>query len=191
MLAAVAGMALSGGVATAQQPSRAEEMAYLPPYCNYTQGYPGTAQPGAYQSYLTRYGAAWSHMHHYCWALGEIVRADRMNTPPAVKRGLIGSALGNIEYVLQRSEAGFPCRPEMLSRKARLLMRTGDANKALETAQRLRDEAPTLADGYILMADILTKGGRPEEAQRVLIDAEAQVADKERLARLRSAFLDK
>jgi thioredoxin-like negative regulator of GroEL len=114
-----------------------------------------------------------------------------MNTPPAAKRGLIGSALGNIEYVLQRSEAGFPFRPEMLSRKARLLMRTGDATTALESAQRLRDEAPTLADGYIIMADILTRGGRREDAERVLTDAEAQVVDKERLARLRNAFFGK
>jgi tetratricopeptide (TPR) repeat protein len=166
-------------------------MALLPPYCNYAQSFPGASQPAAYQAYLARYGNAWSHIHHYCYALQEIMQADRLNTSPQARRTLIRSALGNIDYVLQRSEPGFPFRPEMLSRKARLLMRTGDATKALESAQRLRDEAPTLADGYIIMADILTRGGRREDAERVLTDAEAQVVDKERLARLRNAFFGK
>ena len=190
-MAAVAGSGIWAGLATAQSPDRAEEMAFLPPYCNYTQGYPGTSRPGAYQAYMNRYGDAWSHMHHYCWALGEIGRADRMNLQPHIRRGLISSAVGNIDYVLRRSEPGFPFRPEMLWRKARLLIRTGDAKRALETAQRLRDEAPSLADGYVIMAEILSKGGRLEEAQRVIADAEAQVTDKERLARLRSTFVDK
>ena len=188
VLAAVAGSGAWGCGVGAQDPSRPEEITLLPPYCKYTQD---GSSADAYKAYLTRYGPAWSHMHHYCYALREIGQADRSNTTPQGRRTLISSAIGNIDYVLKRSEVGFPFRPEMLSRKARLLMRTGDANKALETAQRLREEAPTEADGYIILADILTRGGRREEAQRVLTDAEAQVNDKERLARLRSAFFDK
>jgi hypothetical protein len=138
---------------------------------------------------LARYGEGWSHMHHYCWALVDVMRMSR---PPAAGRrgGYFDAkrALQNIDYVVNQTEAPFPFRPEMLAQRARLLSRTGDLGGAIGTATVLVKEWPTLPEGYVLLAGLLQRADRREDAAAVLRKGDELVADKARYATLRQAY---
>ena len=142
-----------------------------------------------YQEYVRRYGDGWTAMHHYCWALVDIMRMGKLaGRNRAVHDHAAERALGNIDYVLQNSTTSFSFRPEILASRARLLIRMNDYGQAAQTAQMLISEGPTLPDGYVLLADILVKAGRTNDAKAVLAKGDELVTDKERYAKMRGTI---
>ena len=160
-----------------------EEISVLPRWCGYTQG---SKVPGAYERYVAEYGNGWSHMHHYCYALVSINRINRMAVSKAAMPGTIRGAKADLTYVLERTAAPFPWRPEMFVALARLQLREGKADEAARTAQVLIAESPEVADGYTMLAEVLLRSGRKQEADKVLAKGEQMVSDQERFRRLRS-----
>ena len=63
-----------------------------------------------------------------------------------------------------------------------------DYGQAAQTAQMLISEGPTLPDGYVLLADILVKAGRTNDAKAVLAKGDELVTDKERYAKMRGTI---
>ncbi len=167
-----------------------EEVNLLPGWCRNTQNFARRydTEP-RYREMLARYGEGWSHMHHYCWALIDVMRLSR---PPARGRraGYVDAnrALQNIDYVVNQTRAPFPFRPEMLVQRTRVLARTGDLKRAIETANALASEWPTLPDGYVLLAELLQRVGRRQDAAAVLARGDGLVEDKARYSALRQAY---
>jgi len=168
---------------------RPEERALLPNWCNAVQGW--LEKPGAQEEYrrlVASYGKGWTHMHHYCWALVDLGRLDRQAGRRSGTRGNFSAAIGNIDYVLRNTEPGFPPRVEILTRKARALARHGTAQAAADTASQLVAEWPQHADGYVILADLLLKAGRRDQATRVLAQGSEKVTDKERFEKLKATL---
>lgn len=180
----VLALALLSGPAFGWPPDTTdEEIAVLPKYCFYTQG---SKVPGAYESLLSKYGHGWSHMHHYCYALVNINRLNRMAVSKAGIPGAIQMAQADLLYVLGGTAYPFPWRPEIMVALARLYAREGKPDKAAKTAQALIAEWPKAPDGYTMLADVLIRSGRKDAATQVLSKADEEVTDKERLQRLKS-----
>lgn len=199
LLAAVLAVVTTPAKADWPNPTQ-QEWALLPQWCAWTQGAPRfgaysltrTAPVGGtnmYEEYVRRYGDGWTAMHHYCWALVDILRMGKLaGRNRAGHDHSAGRALGNIDYVLQNSAPGFAFRPEIFGSRTRLLIRMNDYGQAAQTAQILISEAPTLPDGYVLLADILAKAGRANDARSVLARGDEAVTDKERYAKMRGTL---
>ena len=199
LLAAV--LAIVAAPARADSPGATQqEWALLPQWCAWTQQAPkygmsslsrsaATGGPNMYEEYVRRYGDGWTAMHHYCWALVDIIRMGKLaGRNRAVHDHAARRALGNLDYVLQSSALGFAFRPDVLASRARLLIRMNDYGQASQTAQMLILESPSLPDGYVLLAEVLLKAGRSNDASAVLARGDEAVTDKERYAKMRSTI---
>ncbi|MCL4743887.1 MAG: hypothetical protein KJZ83_00580 [Burkholderiaceae bacterium] len=174
----------SGALADVPPNITPEERALLPRWCAYVQGGGGAQHPEVYKAMINRYGDGWTHMHHYCYALVDNMRLDRYSVRNNPSYANWSRAIANIDYVLRSTDTArdFPFRQEALARKARLQMRFSDPAAALATAGQLMAEWPTIPDGYIMVADILLRAGKREQALAILAKGEAAVEDKKGFA---------
>lgn len=191
-IATAIALTLSAGLARADMPPDITdaELGLLPSWCLATQTYSRKYKlEPKYREFLAKYGEGWSHMHHYCWALIDVMRMSRAPAPG--RRGSYvdaNRALQNIDYVVNQTEAPFPFRPQMLTQRARLLARTGDAKGAMATAYTLALEWPKLPDGYVLLADLQKRADRPADAAATLLKGDELVEDKDRYRQMRQAY---
>ena len=186
-------LAFLGTTARADMPPDVtpEESGLLPAWCNYTMTWSRLRRDDTqYRQFLARYGEGWSHMHHYCFALIDIMRLSRPKGIAERRASYVDAnrALQNIDYVLGQTDPKFAFRPEMLTQRTRLLTRTGNHKKAAETAQALVAEWPDLPEGYVLIAQMQKKAGNRAAATEILRKGDEQVADKDRYARMRKAY---
>lgn len=167
----------------------ADELRAIPPWCQHTQTFDRhPTAPNLYDSYVSRYGEGWTHVHHYCWALGSILRYSRFDQSLQSKQNLARSALDDIDYVLQRIGDDFVLRYEIMLRKARLLSMIGEANIAFQFSQQIISTWPDRADSYGVAAEILSILNRKDEATKLLVEAETRVKDKQRLEQIRAVL---
>jgi hypothetical protein len=165
------------------------ELQALPKWCAHTMTYPRErGSTDQYRSYVEGYGEGWTHVHHYCWALGSMVRHNQPLLPGQQKSGLVQRAIADIDYVLRNAPREFFLRREISSRKARLLQFSGSLQPALELAKEIEREWPGHADSHGLVAEILLSMNRRQEARKVLDDASKTVADVDRLKKIRAVL---
>jgi hypothetical protein len=119
------------------------ELALLPPYCKGTQAIRTLSKdPVPIERYMEIYGAAYYHMHHYCWALNTENNALRINDA-FLRKSKLGYALDDYKYFIDRAPPSFPLLPEVYISRARVLftLKRDDAAIAdLNTAIRLKPE---------------------------------------------------
>jgi hypothetical protein len=166
-----------------------EELRALPRWCSFTQTFERNPRaPGHYDDHLARYGPGWTHVHHYCWALGSMLRYSQFSTSAQMKRSLATSAIADIDYVLRNAPEDFVLRNEIVTRKARILIIAGSPGEGLSIAEQVAKEWPDQADSHGLVAEALLALKRRGDAKKVLDEAESRVKDNDRLARIRSAL---
>lgn len=157
----------------------------LPPWCAHVQASWGN-RPDIFNSMVAKYGFSWTHMHHYCYALINFSRLQRMKVPRQHEASVYGDALQDIKYVLDRSDKTFAFRPEILITLTRLHMLAKAMKDAEASARTLVADWPEIADGYTLLADVLIRTDRRAEALDSLKIGEEMSADKDRFRRLKS-----
>ncbi len=169
---------LFAGAALASSPRDVtpEERALLSPWCNHTNGMPG------YREMLSRYGQGWSHMHHYCYAEIDSLRLMQPGLNKPRGYASVRRAISNLDYVLRNTGPDFVFWSDVMILKTRILDRSGDLAQAVKTAQQLVSGAPKLADGYTLLAGLLLKAGKREEARTILSVGQERASDQERFA---------
>lgn len=158
----------------------AEERALLSPWCRHTNGLPG------YQEMLSKYGQGWSHMHHYCYAELDWLRLYKAPRTKSRVHASHTRALSNLDYVLSRTNPDFAFWHEVMILKIRLVDRYVSPESALPLARALVNGRPELADSYTILADLLLKTGKRQEAQQVLAEGAEKASDQDRFARLKS-----
>ena len=177
--------ALANAVAT-NPGVRPNEWRLLPRHCMYVEGAPGRTSDPATTRRMLDSDPTWVHMHHYCWAIVQEFRTFRSNMPRREAELTLDAAVMSLDYVIERSRPGFQFRPDMFVRKARLLARRGKFIEAADAARQLIAESPALPEGYIALADVQIKAGRPDQARETLERGEAAVKDKERFGVLKA-----
>lgn len=188
----VAGILL--GTSISAQALRPEEMTpaerkALPAWCEFTHSFDRTpGAPGHFNDHVARYGVGWTHVHHFCWALGSLMRYSRYDTTAQMKQSLVAAALDDIDYVLRNAPRDFVLRYEILVRKVRVLVMHGALADAEALSREVLAEWPDRADSHGLVAEVLLASGRRREASDVLAAADAAVRDRARLKQIRGAL---
>lgn len=173
-------MLLSGG-ATADQVKSLSELALLPPYCAGTQQVRTVSKdPKPIAEYIAIYGQPYNHLHHYCWALNAENNAWRIRDR-FLRKSKLGYALGDIQYVLDRSGPDFVLLPEILNTQARILFslkRDSEAAIALNKAISIK---PDYAQAYERLSDYYVDTGNKAQAIAIL---ERGIGNTEKATRL-------
>ena len=133
------------------------ELSALPAYCKGTQLTRAVSHdPKPIEEYVAIYGHAYTHLHHYCWALN----AENH------KNSDINSILGNIQYVIERAPLTFALLPEIYITKARILFKAKRDTDALATLLQLTQIKPDYAAAYAQLGDYYQKVGDKSSAIR-------------------------
>ncbi len=122
------------------------EMALIPAYCkdaNTFGGYGGTEDsmsPNA-PKWVAAMGKGFWAIHHYCWALINLMRLQSPSVPPNVKAFERQTALDDMGYVIQNSPSDFILLPEIYTKMGEIqldLKAAGCSERVL--CQSPRDE---------------------------------------------------
>ncbi len=113
-------------------------------------------------------GEAFWGMHHFCWAMVGLQRADRAGTPPQTRTFLINVAISDFFYVIKNSPPDFVMLPEVHYRigEARVLL--GEYVSALDEFAKSRKHKPDYWPAYVGEANVLMKVGKKKEAAELL-----------------------
>jgi tetratricopeptide (TPR) repeat protein len=113
-------------------------------------------------------GKSFWHMHHYCWALLNMRRADLVARNSQERRGLRGEAVGDIEYVIKNSPRNFVLLPEVLTTLGGVHILMGTAGAAMDAFQQARDIKPDYWPAYSDWADFLIRSGQKVQAKQLV-----------------------
>lgn len=157
------------------------ELALTHPVCYHVQAIPITGwtkyarespQSALWSAMLGGDDMLWS-MHHYCWALIHLRRADAVGISPEVRKYLIGVAISDFHYVV-RYAMRLP-KPEVFLMLPELWHRIGDANAllgqtaaAIDAYEQARRVKPDYWPPYVGQAKLLEKGNMRKNAMRLL-----------------------
>jgi tetratricopeptide (TPR) repeat protein len=161
--------------ALAQQPHNITpgEIALLPPYCPDTQSfgygdaYFNTSPRAAYWIRLMDAKSFWA-LHHYCWGLIKMRRAEAIGIHPVIRQGMIRNAIADYDYVLIHGSPDFVLRPEILLRRGEALLRINDVGGALESFEGAVRQRPDYWPAYVRWAEFLISVKKPKDAQAFL-----------------------
>jgi hypothetical protein len=123
------------------------EMMLIPAYCKdaNTFGYGGTADnmsPNA-PKWVALMGPGFWAIHHYCWALITLMRAEKPTTSAMIKLGARQEALGDLGFVVGHSPRDFIMLPEIYTKMGQVEL----------DLKRLRDAETSFAKARMAKAD--------------------------------------
>lgn len=113
------------------------------------------------------------HMHHYCWALIHLRRAQAGNLPPHQRRYLIGVAIADFIYVVRQAQrlrqpSSFLLLPEILYRIGDAHLLVGETAQAIAAFEQSREVKPDYWPPYVAQAQLLEKVRMRKDALRLL-----------------------
>jgi tetratricopeptide (TPR) repeat protein len=169
------------------------DVAMLPAYCKYTQEFqervPGGNDPDAIERWKVVLGPTYIHLHHYCWGMMKANRGSYMARSRFARNHYLSDAIGEFNYVIERSPETFVLLPEILSRKGETLVRLGRGGEAVLSFERSLQIKPDYWPPYGHLADYYKEMGDPAKAREMLERGLKEVPDAAALKR-RVAELD-
>ena len=164
------------------------EMALIPPYCKdaNTFGYGGSLDsmsPNAPQ-WLAKMGKGFWAIHHYCWALINLMRIQSPTVPANVKTFEREQALNDLGYVVQNSPADFILLPEIYTKAGEIqidLRQPAAANASFAKARALK---PDYWPAYFRWAMYLKSNGKKASARQLVEEGLSYSPDNEQLRSL-------
>lgn len=168
------------------------EVSRLPPYCRYTQSFrasvPGGNDQAQIQHLYDVMGQTFHALHHYCWGLMELNRALYLSRSEQVRSFYLGAAIGDFDYVLERSSEDFVLRPEILTKKGQSLIALGRGAAAVPILEHAIELKPDYWPPYVQLSEYYKGAGKLDKAREVLEQALLQSPGveslKQRLAEL-------
>lgn len=140
-----------------QGPYDPRELALLPRYCYFTQVFrqiaPGGNDKQEIEAWYAALGDTYHHLHHYCWGLMKTNRAVLLARDRRVRDFFLHDALGEYEYVIDRSPANFVLLPEMLTKRGENLLLLGRAPLAILDLERAVEIKPDYWPAHAKLAD--------------------------------------
>ena len=173
----------------------AREVALLPRYCSYTQGFrekvPGGNDSEELRRWQSQLGSdVFNHMHHYCWGLMKTNRGVLLARDAHVRESYLSDSLNEFEYIIARVPENFILLPEMLTKKGENLIRLGKGPMGILELERAAGLKPDYWPPYAQMSDYYRQLGDVRKAkellERGLSFAPDAVALKRRLTELNS-----
>lgn len=149
------------------------ELALTPEICQDVQAIPitgwskTTPSPRA-AKWIAMIGETFWAMHHYCWALIGLQRAERAGTQSSARVFAIGVAVSDFYYVIQNSPPDFILLPEIYYRMGEARIQLGELAPALSDFAMSRRLKPDYWPPYVGEAKVLMAVGKRKEAQALL-----------------------
>jgi tetratricopeptide (TPR) repeat protein len=182
---------LGSGAANAGYPQNwtPAELALAPPYCpdaqtfGYGDKYGGHMSPNA-PKWVALMGDGFWAVHHYCWAIINLARAQRPSTPQVERQGLRASAIQDMEYVIKNAGPDFILLPEIYTKIGEvhlLLNHEADARDAFAKARGIK---PDYWPAYSEWALYLQRTGHKEEARGIVQEGLTHAPSSKTLRRL-------
>lgn len=176
-----------GAPAMAQKPPNisAGEMALIPPYCPDTMGfhygdaYTNTSPRAGY--WISLMGKSFWAVHHYCWGLIKLRRAEAVGVSKEVRTGTLLNVIAEYNYVLENSSADFVLRPEVFLRRGDAQLKLGEIGNALESYESAIRTKPDYWPAYVNWAEFLLGIKRTKDAQTFLERGLAQTPNDPKL----------
>lgn len=172
LLAGLALMSLAAAHAGKPDNLNEGEMALIPAYCpdtmgfNYGDAYSNTSPKAKH--WVGLMGHSFWHMHHYCWALLNLRRADAAGRTAQERRALRESAVGDIGYVVKNSPSNFVLMPEILTKLGGVQLLLSDIGGAYDSFLRARSLKPDYWPAYSDWAEVLIKSGQKPLAKVIV-----------------------
>jgi tetratricopeptide (TPR) repeat protein len=171
LLALMACLMATPAIANKPQNITKAEMALIPTYCPDTMGFGyGDAHyntsPRA-PRWVSMLGKDFWHLHHYCWALINLNRANRHGIPKLQRKGLLESVMSDYQYVLNRADPEFLLLPEILTRAGEAELMLARPERAGEAFARARQLKPDYWPAYSHWIEYLIGKGRRGEAKEL------------------------
>ena len=164
------------------------EMALLPPYCPDTQTFKygdalSNPSPNA-PKWVGLMGKGFWTMHHYCWALLNLARAQKPSMPENIRDATRHYAIEDMKFVLQNTEPDFILLPEIYTKIGDVelaLRRPAEANVAFAKARSLK---PSYWPAYLNWAEYLRRTGEKAKAREMVEEGLSYSPDAKALRRL-------
>ena len=173
LLAFTFSLFLSTGTVLANKPKgiTKAEMALIPTYCPDTMGFKFNdayynTSPRAAQ-WVSMLGKDFWSLHHYCWALVNLQRANRYGLTKLQRKGLFEEVLSDYNYVLERADADFLLLPEILTRAGEAELKLSHPERANAAFAKARQIKPDYWPAYSHWVEYLIVKGHREEAREL------------------------
>lgn len=142
------------------------EVALLPEYCPDTQTMSSTDPRGSAKAaqWVSKLGEGFWGLHHYCWALIRITRANQPGVSPQARRGQYEAAINDYLYVLANAPRDFILAPELYLRIGEAFIQLQSFGSALDAFKRAREAKPDYWPPYVRWAAVLQGIGKKREA---------------------------
>ena len=145
------------------------EMALLPRYCPDTYGFKygdsvTNTSPNA-PKWVGMMGRGFWSMHHYCWALINLGRAQKPSVPAYVRKATRDYAIDDMKYVVQNTTADFIMLPEIYSKIGEVLLSLQRPQEAREAFAKARSLKPDYWPPYFHWANYLRQIGQKAQAR--------------------------
>jgi tetratricopeptide (TPR) repeat protein len=144
-----------------------DRIALLPKFCQDRLLYGELHSPET-QRYWDALGHGWTYLHHYCYGLYEISEASRFGTAPQLRKHLFNDAIGQIDFVLDRTDEKFPLRYAMLLDQAYAWSRLYKWPKAEEVLRSAIAINPEEDVGYFRLAEAQIAAGKRDDARETI-----------------------
>jgi len=189
IVVACVALALSTAVQAGKPDNVTEaEMAVLPPYCPDTQTFKygnATSNPSPNApKWVGLMGNGFWAMHHYCWALINLSRAQKPSIPANIRDAMRGYAIDDMKYVLLNTEPDFVLSPEIYTKIGDVelaLNRPVEARSAYANARSLK---PDYWPAYLNWAEYLRRSGDKAKARELVEEGLSYAPNAKSLSRL-------
>ena len=138
------------------------ELKQLPGYC--TDKLRGNNR----EKLLPIFGNDWVHLHHYCFALNFVKRAN-MEIRNEIKRKFhLKRAGDNFQYMIDATTPEFVLMPELYVKYGKLLEKQGHTTRAIDLYMRSIKFKPDYVKAYAALGDFFKVNGDIEQARKFL-----------------------
>jgi tetratricopeptide (TPR) repeat protein len=149
----------------------AGELALTPPYCQDVQtmnGWSKSKPSPRTAHWIELMGESFWAMHHQCWAMIRIRRAQAPGVPPIIRKGMLQHSVGDFMFVINNSTPNFVLLPEIYTQLGDNYLLLGEPGAAYDAYTRARTIKPDYWPPYARWAEALVKAKQPAEAKALV-----------------------
>ena len=128
------------------------EEAVLSNFCQGAQTMRGATEESIARG-KSMYGEVFWHIHHYCYAQIWMLRAERYPLGSWERRNNLAEALDDLDYVLDRMPEKHFLRPEILTRKGKVLRMQGRTQAAITVLKSAIELNPSYWRAFLELAN--------------------------------------
>lgn len=174
---------LSSQMAEAVAVTSKDELKLLPAICKGTQAIRNVSgDKTPISEYKKMYGADFQHLHHYCWALNTENKYYR-DPSSYHSKNMLGTAIGDLDYVIKNSRPTFVFLPDVYLAKARILALQKQNSQAAAAALQAINSKPELIPAYSFLSDLYVTLGDKKSAIKTLQSGLEHTPDSKPLLR--------